>query len=239
LAQAGEFGFVLLTLGAERGLEVGSVKSVSELVGSGDASRRELLRQLAGGAAGSLVGAWPLVWAAASHAAPATPARPDMPAVSADVVRVLLRRGGVVIAFRHALAPGTFDPPGFRLDDCSTQRNLSEEGREQARRIGQWFRAKGLTPSTVRSSPWCRCLDTAQLAFGHTQPWDALSSPAGEADATQRAQRVATLRQALRGLPSRRFEAWVTHQFVLQDLAGVSTQSGEALVLRPPGRTRL
>lgn len=158
-----------------------------------------------------------------------------MPAVSADVVRVLLRRGGVVIAFRHALAPGTSDPPGFRLDDCSTQRNLSEEGRRQARRIGQWFRDNGLTPSTVRSSPWCRCLETARLAFGQAQPWDALSSPAREADATQRAQRTATLRQALRGLPSRRFEAWVTHQFVLEAIAGISTQSGEALVLRAAG----
>ena len=238
MAQAGGLGFVLLTLGAERGLEVGSVKSVSDLVGSGGASRRELLRQMAGGAAGSLVRACPLVWAAAGHAAPATPEKParlDMPTVSADVVRVLLRRGGVVIAFPHTLAPGTPDPPDFRLGDCSTQRNLSEQGREQARRIGQWFRANGLTPSAVRSSPWCRCLDTAQLAFGHTQPWDALSQPAPDADATQRAQRMATLRQAMRGLPSRRFEAWVTHEAVLQDLAGISTQPGEALVLRAAG----
>ena len=64
----------------------------------------------------------------------------------------LLRKGGVVVVFRHALAPGTFDPPGFRLGDCSTQRNLSEEGREQARRIGQWFRAHDLRPRAVLSS---------------------------------------------------------------------------------------
>ena len=52
----------------------------------------------------------------------------------------LLRKGGVVVVFRHALAPGTFDPPGMRLGDCSTQRNLSDAGRAQARRIGEWFK---------------------------------------------------------------------------------------------------
>jgi hypothetical protein len=62
-------------------------------------------------------------------------ADPDVPA--------LLRAGGVVLGIRHALAPGTFDPPQFRLGDCSTQRLLSDEGRAQARRIGEWFKARG------------------------------------------------------------------------------------------------
>ena len=78
----------------------------------------------------------------------------------------LLRKGGVVLAFRHARAPGTFDPPAFRLADCSTQRNLSDEGRAQALNIGQWFKARDLRPAKVLSSPWCRCIDTAILAFG-------------------------------------------------------------------------
>ena len=56
-----------------------------------------------------------------------------------DATAAALRRGGLVAAFRHATAPGTFDPPGFKLDDCSTQRNLSDDGRAQARRIGAWF----------------------------------------------------------------------------------------------------
>ncbi len=56
--------------------------------------------------------------------------------------------------FRHALAPGTFDPPGFRLGDCGTQRNLNDEGRPQARRIGEWFQARQLRPEKVLSSPW-------------------------------------------------------------------------------------
>jgi hypothetical protein len=168
----------------------------------------------------------------------------------------LLRRGGVVAAFRHTLAPGTFDPPGFRLGDCSTQRNLSDEGREQARRIGAWFRQHRLVPTAVRSSPWCRCLDTARLAFApqlgeaRIESWVPLSSPvpdprSGSAgEATQEA-RLDALRQALARASAapQRFEVWVTHQFVLRDLAGESIDSGAGLILRhdgaAPGRVRV
>lgn len=155
-----------------------------------------------------------------------------IPTLADDDAAALLRRGGLVVAFRHALAPGTFDPPGFRLGDCSTQRNLSDEGRAQARRIGDWFRARGLQPARVRSSPWCRCVDTAQLAFGDAEPWPALGSPHGAAEATN-AKSLAELRSALDAAARSpgRFEAWVTHAFVLSALAGTGTSSGEGLLL--------
>ena len=156
-------------------------------------------------------------------------ARPTM-AANEDVA-ALLRQGGAVIAFRHALAPGTFDPPGFQPGVCSTQRNLSDEGRAQARRIGEWFKAAGLQPARVRSSPWCRCLDTATLAFGQAEPWAALGSPHGAAETTH-AESLDALRQAVAAVPRGRFEAWVTHQFVLSKLVGGSSSSGEGLVLR-------
>ena len=151
-------------------------------------------------------------------------------------VERLLREGGVVIAFRHALAPGTFDPPEFRLGDCSTQRNLNDEGRAQARRIGQWFGARGLKPARVRSSPWCRCVDTARLAFGAAEVWPALGSPRGTPQ-DEAAKALPALRQALESARSRRgsFEAWVTHMFVLSDLTGEGSSSGEGLVLRAEG----
>lgn len=150
-----------------------------------------------------------------------------------DDTAALLRRGGVVVAFRHALAPGTLDPPHFKLGDCSTQRNLSAEGREQARRLGQWFTAQGLRPDSVRSSPWCRCMDTATLAFGAAQAWPALASPVGSPETTT-ADRLQQLRQALAQATQQpgRFAVWVTHMFVLADLAGVHTSSGEGLVLQ-------
>lgn len=145
----------------------------------------------------------------------------------------LIRDGGLVVAFRHAYAPGTFDPPGFRVEDCRTQRNLNEEGRDQARAIGRWFQAQGLQPARVRSSPWCRCLDTAHLAFGQAEAWAALGSPRGAVETTNAAY-LRELRAAL-GVASQqrgRFEVWVTHMFVLSELAGTGSDSGEGLLLR-------
>ncbi|MDP1647203.1 MAG: histidine phosphatase family protein [Rubrivivax sp.] len=145
----------------------------------------------------------------------------------------LIRAGGVVVAFRHALAPGTFDPPGFTIDDCRTQRNLDDEGRAQARRIGEWFQRRQLRPAAVRSSPWCRCVDTATLAFGHAEPWPALGSPRGspEQTSTGHLQQLRTALQAA-GTRAGRFEVWVTHMFVLSALVRQGTGSGEGLVLR-------
>ena len=64
---------------------------------------------------------------------------------------------------RHALAPGTGDPPNFKIGDCSTQRNLNETGRAQARKVGDWLRASGVSSARVYSSQWCRCIETAKL----------------------------------------------------------------------------
>jgi phosphohistidine phosphatase SixA len=74
-----------------------------------------------------------------------------------------LRAGGHVALMRHALAPGGGDPPGFRLDDCATQRNLSAEGRADAAAVGAGLRTAGIRIDKVLSSPWCRCVDTARL----------------------------------------------------------------------------
>ena len=177
--------------------------------------RRPLLQALA---------VWP--WAARAQPVPAVPPLP-----SAIVER--LRAGGVVLALRHALAPGTFDPPGFRLDDCSTQRNLDDTGRAQARRLGAALRAAALVPAAVRTSPWCRCRDTAALAFGRAEVWDALGSPRGSDGAGRPPpDQAARLRRGVAEVVrAGRFEAWVTHQFVLADLTGGSTASGESLLL--------
>ncbi|MEP7282025.1 MAG: histidine phosphatase family protein [Rubrivivax sp.] len=172
--------------------------------------------------------------AAAPWAALAQPAASASAAALPETVTTPLRAGGVVLALRHALAPGTFDPPGFRLDDCRSQRNLDEQGRAQARRLGAMLRAAGLQPSRLRSSPWCRCRDTATLAFGEPEVWDALGSPRGSdgasgppPDQTARLRRgIADVARAGRG-----FEAWITHQFVLADLTGEATASGAGLVL--------
>ncbi len=159
---------------------------------------------------------------------------PTLGVRAADDAEAWLRRGGVVIAFRHALAPGTFDPPGFKLGDCSTQRNLNDEGRAQAKQIGEWFAARTLKPSRVRSSPWCRCVDTAALAFGAHEVDPALGSPRGASETTNEAS-LSQLRAGLAAAArqSGQFEVWVTHMFVLSALVGEGVASGEGLVLRP------
>ena len=158
-------------------------------------------------------------------------------AAPSEEIAALLRTGGVVAAFRHALAPGTFDPPEFRLGVCSTQRNLSDEGREQARRTGEWFKARQLQPSRVLSSPWCRCVDTATLAFGAPEVWPALGSPLGYSE-TAGAAHLRELRSSLVTASAQpgRFQVWVTHMFVLSDLVQVGSRSGEALILRADAR---
>ena len=92
-----------------------------------------------------------------------------------DVLWDLLRAGGQVVVMRHASTDrSSADPPDFRLGDCSTQRNLSDAGREEARRVAAAFRARGVPIGRVLSSQWCRCLETARLAFGEPEPWPAL-----------------------------------------------------------------
>lgn len=185
-------------------------------------ARRALVIAGPAGALGLVAGAGAGLGLLGAAAAGAQPAE----------VEALLRRGGVVMAFRHARAPGTFDPPGMRLDDCRTQRNLDDDGREQARRIGRWFTDRGLQPARLRSSPWCRCVDTATLAFGPPEVWPALGSTHGQSEGTNRAS-LAALRQALAAASRQRgrFEVWVTHMFVLSALTGEHSDSGEGLVL--------
>src|SRR3546814_19163678 len=89
--------------------------------------------------------------------------RPAGAAETEEALWAALKQGGHVAIMRHATAPGFGDPEGFRLNDCSTQRNLSDAGRAQARRIGDAIRAHGVTIGRVLSSRWCRCLETAAL----------------------------------------------------------------------------
>lgn len=154
-----------------------------------------------------------------------------------------LRQGGCMVLIRHAsTVAGIGDPPGMRLDDCSTQRNLSEEGREQSRRIGRWFASHKLVPTAVRSSQWCRCLDTAKIAFSReiigadvrVEPWTALNSFfQGQGDQQRQLQEAM---QGARSMAMRRsvgqFEVWVTHHVVIGSLTGHYPASGEMVVAR-------
>src|SRR5512134_1262540 len=109
------------------------------------------------------------MWRAASMLMLTVVLAPMLALAAEDTKRVwqALRAGGHIALLRHAAAPGVGDPPGFRLEDCGTQRNLSAEGRAQARRIGEALRRRGVEVDAVYSSEWCRCLQTAELIGGN------------------------------------------------------------------------
>jgi phosphohistidine phosphatase SixA len=145
--------------------------------------------------------------------------------------------GGPVLLMRHAQTdPGIGDPPGFVLGQCATQRNLSTEGRAQARALGARLAALGLRPAAIRSSRWCRCLHTGEeVATGlggaalATMPWPALDSTFG--DRSREPAQSAALRERLRSLRASGFELWVTHQVNISALTGAGASMGQALWL--------
>jgi len=143
-----------------------------------------------------------------------------------------LEQPGAFALMRHALAPGTGDPAQFDVTDCSTQRNLDDRGRAQARAIGTAFRDRGVTFDAVLSSQWCRCLETAELLdLGPVQETTAFNS-----FFRNRSREPETTRAALallEDLPGRAFV--VTHQVNISALTGRFTQSGEVLVVRHDG----
>jgi len=149
----------------------------------------------------------------------------------ADTFWSLLREGGCIVLMRHALTvPGIGDPPEFRLGDCSTQRNLSEAGREQSRRTGQAFAQAGVTITDVRSSAWCRCTETADLAFGRHRVWSPLNSFFARDGRERQTQEVL---QALRGHQAPDNLVLVTHQVNISALSGQYPAMGELFLTRP------
>jgi phosphohistidine phosphatase SixA len=163
-------------------------------------------------------------------AASAWPAASTLRAQSLPDVGELLRQGGCVLMLRHAqTVAGIGDPANFQLDQCSTQRNLSDAGRDQSKRIGQWFADRKLVVSNVQSSAWCRCKDTATLAFGRFDLLPALNSTF-EGRGSQAAQTNA-LRERLTTIRTGQFEVWVTHQVNVTSMTGGVPAMGEAFVV--------
>jgi len=159
------------------------------------------------------------------------------PAAAAEDLWALVRTGGQVLLLRHTVTtPGVGDPPGFRLDECATQRNLTNAGREDARRLGAAFRARGVPVGSVRSSPWCRCLETARLAFGRAEPWAALSNLYGKPGLEP--ERAAALRAALGEPPSGGNLVLVTHGSTILAVTGMHPEPGELFVATPGGQGR-
>ena len=143
-----------------------------------------------------------------------------------------LHEGGYVLLIRHAATdPGIGDPPGFRLAACNTQRNLSEQGRRDARAIGAAFRKRGIPLGPVLSSRWCRCLDTARLAFGRVEEAPMLDSMFRDSEAAGRAK----VREVLAKVAAYRDKpnlVLVTHDVNIRALVNEYVAPGEIVVAR-------
>lgn len=161
------------------------------------------------------------------------------PFVSADdALWALLKGGGQVVLIRHALTtPGVGDPEGMKIDNCSTQRNLSDEGRAHARQLGEAFRQRGIVVGRLLSSPWCRCIETAKLAFGKTPDVTPalgnLFGRSGEAD-----RQLVDLRPLVGQKPANGNTVMVSHGSTIAALTGISPATGEMVVLTPQGGGR-
>ena len=157
------------------------------------------------------------------------------PAGAEDPVWDALRGGGLVVLIRHAATePGLGDPPGFRVEDCATQRNLSEAGRAEARRIGAAFVRRAVPVARVLSSRWCRCVETARLAFGRVEPWSPLDSFFD--DRSREPQQTRAVLTLIAAPFTGGNLILVTHQVNITALTGIVPAMGEMVVLSPePG----
>ena len=143
----------------------------------------------------------------------------------------LLEEGSKIVFIRHAYAPGGGDPDNFAIEDCSTQRNLNQQGIDQSISMGQEFSKRNIPIQQVYSSQWCRCKDTASFAFGDYQELNSLNSTF-EGEYRQNHQRQMNELKAM-------IASWddtegnlilVTHYVIIEGVLGYYPNSGELVI---------
>ena len=141
-----------------------------------------------------------------------------------------LEDGEKLIFIRHAYAPGSGDPDNFNLNDCSTQRNLSNEGRNQAKNIGEFLKKNKIKIEKVISSEWCRCKDTSSLAFGSFETKRFLNSFYSSKFAKNKKSQMLDLREYIEDFKSKKNLVLVTHYVVISEVLDLATSSGEIVI---------
>ena len=153
--------------------------------------------------------------------------------IKADLYKNLinqLENGEKLIFIRHAYAPGNGDPAGFNLNDCSTQRNLSEDGRKQARRIGEFFIKNKIEIDKVLSSEWCRCKETAKIAFENYSTNSFLNSFYSSKFSKNKNNQVKAFNIYIKNFKSKKNLILVTHYVFISEVLNYSPSSGEIVV---------
>ena len=141
-----------------------------------------------------------------------------------------LKEGGKIIFVRHALAPGSGDPENFDLNDCNTQRNLSNQGIKQSERLGLFFLKNQIPIDVVLSSEWCRCKDTAKYAFGNYETFTALNSFFSYKFQKNKYGQMKDLRRYLKNWRSDKNLILVTHYVTILEIINKPSSSGEILI---------
>jgi len=153
--------------------------------------------------------------------------------IKADLNKNLINQledGGKLIFIRHAYAPGSGDPNNFNLNDCSTQRNLSDKGRKQAQHIGEFFKKHNIKIDNVLSSEWCRCKETAHIAFDNFSTKSFLNSFYSSNYAKNKDKQVKELNYYIKKFKSKKNLVLVTHYVVISEILDYNPSSGEIVI---------
>ena len=142
----------------------------------------------------------------------------------------ILKQNNKLIFIRHALAPGNGDPDNFDIFDCSTQRNLNSVGREQSIELGKFFDTNKISIDLVLSSEWCRCKETANLAFQKFETFDALNSFYDSKFYKNKEPQLEKLINFINNLENEGNIVFVTHYVVIAAIFGQAVTSGEILI---------
>ena len=153
--------------------------------------------------------------------------------IKADLNKKLFNQldaGGKLIFIRHAYAPGSGDPNNFNLNDCSTQRNLSSEGRKQSKYIGEFFIKNKINIDKVLSSEWCRCKETAKIAFKNFSTKSFLNSFYSSKYAKNKDKQIKMLNDYIKKFKSDKNLILVTHYVLISEVLSYAPSSGEIVV---------
>lgn len=141
-----------------------------------------------------------------------------------------LKEGNKLIFIRHAYAPGGGDPDNFDINDCNTQRNLSDSGRQQAKNISNFFIENQINFKRVYSSEWCRCKETAKIAFGDFETKNFLNSFFSQKFAKNRKKQMNDLNNFVNNYNDDGNLVFVTHYVVISEALNYAPSSGEIVV---------
>ncbi len=151
-------------------------------------------------------------------------------AYSNENIQNILKDGGKIIFIRHAYAPGGGDPINFDISDCSTQRNLNEEGIVQSINIGNFFLKNDIKIDKILSSEWCRCKETAKYAFKKFETKNFLNSFFSQKFANNKNQQIKELKEYVQNWDSKKNLVLVTHYVIILEVTNSTVSSGEMLV---------